>query len=301
MKYCSNCGKAIPAESSKFCDNCGAKIANPNLDEQIDQQESISNAKEEKNPYLALLCSFFIPGLGQVYNGSTAKGIGFFFGTVIGAFFLIIPGLIIWIIGMFDAYSEAKKMNTGEIPFVPTKTAHLILFLILVGFITALVAFIIFVFFLAMIAATLSTIMHAGSPTVYSNSPSTAHPVYAIPTATYVPVIRTPYPTPVPTIQRRITDGYWCRATTVNIGKDPTDVKECYQFLSDGTFKWGYSPGWPMGKSASCFGENMKCAYSLNPAGKYEVQGGYIFTLSGDSLIDAHNPPYYRWTTTGIP
>jgi TM2 domain-containing membrane protein YozV len=302
MRYCSNCGKAVPNDSSNFCDSCGAKIAISNTGEQIEQPESVSNIKEEKNPFVALLCSFFIPGLGQVYNGSMAKGIGFFFGTLIGIFFLIIPGMVVWIVGMNDAYSVAKKMDNQEIPFVPTKTAHLLLFIILAGFITALVAVIVSVFFLTMILASFASVMHTNSPTMYSNPPSAARPAYSIPIQTTIPIIRTPVPTPIPQIQHRISDGFWCRATTINIGKAPTDVKECYQFLSDGTFKWGYSPGWPMGKSPSCSGAmNAKCIYSLNPAGKYEVQGGYIFSLSGDLLIDAHNPPYYRWSATGIP
>jgi hypothetical protein len=88
----------------------------------------------------------------------------------------------------------------------------------------------------------------------------------------------------------------------MNIGKAPTDVKECYQFFPDGTYKWGYSPGWPMGKSLSCSGSaDAKCVYSLNPNGKIEVQGGYSYTVSGDALIDPHDPPYFIRTASGIP
>ena len=302
MKFCSNCGKALPSDSSYFCDSCGAKIANPNVSEKTDQPQPVLEVREEKSPFVAALCSFFIPGLGQVYNGSMAKGIGFFFGTLIGLFLLVIPGIIVWIVGMSDAYSVAKKMNTNEIPLVPTNTAHLFLFIILAAFITALVAVLVSVFFLTMILAAFASVLHTSSPVVHSTSPSVAHQAYTIPIKTTVPVIRTPAPTPIPTIQHKITDGFWCRKTTINIGKAPTDINECYQFSSDGTFRWGYSPGWPMGKSPSCSGEaGAKCTYSLNSAGKYEVQGGYIFTLSGDSLIDVHNPPYYRWSATGIP
>jgi TM2 domain-containing membrane protein YozV len=85
---------------------------------------------EEKSPLLALFCSLIIPGLGQVYNGKTARGIGIFLGSLFGLI-LIIPGIIVWIYGMYDAYSMAKKMNAGEIQFLSTKTAHLILFIIL--------------------------------------------------------------------------------------------------------------------------------------------------------------------------
>jgi hypothetical protein len=119
---------------------------------------------------------------------------------------------------------------------------------------------------------------------------------------TAVTTIQTPAPTPVPLAERKITDGFWCRDTTMNRGKAPTDVKECYQFFSDGTYKWGYSPGWAMGKSLSCSGaQDAKCEYSFNAKGYYEVQGGYSYTLSGDTLIDPHDPPYFQWTPAGIP
>lgn len=102
--------------------------------------------------------------------------------------------------------------------------------------------------------------------------------------------------------ERKITDGYWCRDTTMNIGTAPTEIIECYQFFPDMTYKWGFSPGWPMGKSLSCSGDpSVKCTYVLNGKGLYEVEGGYSYILSGDSLIDPHDPPYFTWSATGIP
>jgi hypothetical protein len=135
---------------------------------------------------------------------------------------------------------------------------------------------------------------------------TTGVPASAIPTtpppATVITTVQTPAPTPEPPRERQITDGFWCRDTTMNIGKAPTEVKECYQFSDDGTFKWGYSPGWPMGKSRSCSGsQDAKCTYSLGSDGKYELQGGYSYKLSGDELIDPHDPPYFSWSSTGIP
>jgi|WetSurMetagenome_2_1015567.scaffolds.fasta_scaffold14423_6 hypothetical protein len=123
-----------------------------------------------------------------------------------------------------------------------------------------------------------------------------------LPLTTVITTVQTSAPTPVPVLQRKITDGFWCRDTTMNIGKAPTDVRECYQFFSDGTYKWGYSPGWPMGKSPSCSGSaDVKCVYTLNANSKYEVEGGYSYILSGDNLIDPHNPPYFIWSSAGIP
>ena len=141
-------------------------------------------------------------------------------------------------------------------------------------------------------------VVHSPATTIVpvSTIPSTS------PAPTVTTTIQTPAPTPVLPLQRNITDGYWCRDTTMNIGKAPTEVKECYQFFTDGTYKWGYSPGQSMGKSPSCPGSpGEKCKYSFNAKGMYEVEGGYSYTLSGDYLIDPHDPPYFIWNAKGIP
>jgi len=121
----------------------------------VEQKEPIQAIQEEKSPFLATLCSFFIPGLGQVYDGETARGVAIFIGTLIGLFIFLIPGLIVWIFGMYNAYTTAKKMNNKEIPFKPTKTAHLLLFIILAVFLVGLVVFVILMAILSSFAATL--------------------------------------------------------------------------------------------------------------------------------------------------
>ena len=127
----------------------------------------------------------------------------------------------------------------------------------------------------------------------------TAAAATTVPATTAALVSATPAATPAP---RRITDGYWCRETTQNIGKAPTPVRECYRFAEDGTYTWGYAPGQPMGKSKSCSGDpGASCTWTLNAKGQYQVEGGYSFTLSGDALIDPHDPPYFLWTPDGIP
>jgi hypothetical protein len=108
--------------------------------------------------------------------------------------------------------------------------------------------------------------------------------------------------TPIPYAERTITDGFWCRDTTMNIRKAPTNVRECYRFFPDGTYTWGYNPGWPMGKSPSCPGDpDIKCQYMFNARGQYEIEGGYSYTFTGTALIDPHDPPYLLWSPTGIP
>ncbi len=69
-----------------------------------------------KNPGIALVASFFIPGLGSLMNGSAGKGIGIFAGYVVGwmfSFVLIgLPFLFgFWIWGMVDAYNGARSWN----------------------------------------------------------------------------------------------------------------------------------------------------------------------------------------------
>jgi TM2 domain-containing membrane protein YozV len=158
-KYCSDCGKPLENEDSKFCNDWGAKQNTNNI---VEKQETVQIVRvpEEKNPFLAAICSFFIPGLGQVYNGETAKGIGVFAGTLIGLFLLIIPGLIVWVFGLYDAYTTAKKMNNKEIPFIPTNTAHMIIFFIMVVIIVAIVIFVVVLSVIAAIFAPYASRMH---------------------------------------------------------------------------------------------------------------------------------------------
>ena len=69
------------------------------------------------NPILALIISFFLPGIGTVYAGNIMKGIIIFIVAVIlGALatvFLLgivayILYIIVWLYGMYDAYTTAS-------------------------------------------------------------------------------------------------------------------------------------------------------------------------------------------------
>ena len=87
-------------------------------------------SRDQKNPLIAGVCSSVLPGLGQVYNGETAKGVVVFLLALAGLAFFLIPGLIAWFYGMYNAYSVAGKMNTGEIAFRETRTLHMVLFIV---------------------------------------------------------------------------------------------------------------------------------------------------------------------------
>ncbi len=67
------------------------------------------------NPILAVVISFFFPGLGSVYAGKTMMGIVIFIIAIILAilysmvfYWIIILYIIVWIYGMYDAYTAAK-------------------------------------------------------------------------------------------------------------------------------------------------------------------------------------------------
>lgn len=100
VRICGNCGEKIDARA-KVCAHCGANVA-------------------QKNGIVALVLSFVFPGLGQIYNGQTRKGLILIASYVIAWILcLILIGAIlafvIWIYGMYDAYSSAKAINGGEV------------------------------------------------------------------------------------------------------------------------------------------------------------------------------------------
>jgi Predicted membrane protein len=160
--YCSNCGAQI--ENTNFCPNCGESYSD---EKQQDNREQYSQANQvrcepirnqasynsyivkQKSPFLAFILSFFWTGLGQLYNGKFAKGILFQIALGIGLFMFIIPGIFVWILGLWDAYNDSEKMNRGEIPFdEPTFGAIL-------GFIFFWVIVLIALAFIVMLLSTL--------------------------------------------------------------------------------------------------------------------------------------------------
>ena len=116
-KFWSNCGESIDI-NAEICPKCGVRVSKP--------QSSL-----DKNPTLAAILSFFVCGLGQIYNGELGKGLMFLFsfygclflGIFVGAIlmvvyvgFIILPlallmCLIIWVYGIYDAYNTAQEMN----------------------------------------------------------------------------------------------------------------------------------------------------------------------------------------------
>lgn len=127
----------------------------------------LADGVNQKNPVLAALGSFFIPGLGQVYNGEGfLKGLLFLIGTMIGYCLLVIPGLIIWIYGVYNAYSVAKKINAGIMPAKSESTMTLVIYAIL-GFAIIFVFIVVFTIILAAIIAAFVFAIGGSSTTYY--------------------------------------------------------------------------------------------------------------------------------------
>jgi TM2 domain-containing membrane protein YozV len=89
-----------------------------------------SPPRPQKSTMIAGGCSSVLPGLGQVYNGETAKGFAIFILFLAGLVILLIPGVIVWFYALYDAYAVAGKMNSGEIPFRETRALHMVLFIV---------------------------------------------------------------------------------------------------------------------------------------------------------------------------
>lgn len=69
-----------------------------------------------KDPAIALILSFFLPGLGTMINGQGGRGIAIMLSYLLGAALsVILIGLPImfgvWVWGMVDAYTGAQKHN----------------------------------------------------------------------------------------------------------------------------------------------------------------------------------------------
>lgn len=70
----------------------------------------------KKSPGAAAVLSFFIPGLGHIYNGKIGMGLFLLIGYIIGwatcTFLIGIPILlVIWIVAMVGSYCDAKQIN----------------------------------------------------------------------------------------------------------------------------------------------------------------------------------------------
>jgi TM2 domain-containing membrane protein YozV len=164
-RFCSSCGTPVP-ETAKFCNECGARLIDRVFAGQLSPAQ---DAGGEKSTFLAVAGSTFVPGLGQVYEGNVLKGYLVFFGTFFGFFLLIIPGLIIWLYGIYDAYSTADRMNRGVVPFEPAPTLHMVIFVV-VAIVVAIVAFIVIMYLVMSFSGPLLNNIDSGLSPSISNT-----------------------------------------------------------------------------------------------------------------------------------
>ena len=143
--YCVKCGSEIP-DGSEFCSKCGNPVspsASQNNTYANPQPYAYQYQRPLKSTGLAAVLSFLFTGLGQVYVGKIARGIGFIVcGVVIalvmmsmitifissyGAVWIIaviasIVCIAVWIFNVIDAYKLANEYNdvlqqTGNPPW----------------------------------------------------------------------------------------------------------------------------------------------------------------------------------------
>ncbi len=112
---CSECG-AVRDEGALICPKCGFKV---------------EDRQYLKKPYLAGLLSLY-PGLGQVYNGQLPKGVLIFVAALLFGLFVpmvpIIPGIIVWVLGIAEAFITARNMNSGKITPKSTNSIRMVAF-----------------------------------------------------------------------------------------------------------------------------------------------------------------------------
>jgi len=126
---CRFCGEEIAASAIKcrFCNefldgrprehvqaapqqvvNASPVIA-PNVNVIVNQQTNVGGVRKRWSRLLAMLLSFLIPGLGQLYKGQPINGLVWFIVVVIGYVCLVIPGVVLHVCcilgaGMGDPY-----------------------------------------------------------------------------------------------------------------------------------------------------------------------------------------------------
>jgi signal peptidase I len=100
-------------------------------EERVELLKAGISDKTKKNPMIAAVLSFLIPGFGQIYSGEVRKGLGIF---LIGAIFTVLdifliknndkgmelePALVVGIVNIlflifivYDAYKIAKETDS---------------------------------------------------------------------------------------------------------------------------------------------------------------------------------------------
>lgn len=116
MPYCQNCGRQYNNE--RFCPDCGADLGNSSSS--TNNMESNRVVYSERNPGVAVLLSFLIPGIGSLYAGKIGKGIA-----------ILLVNIASWIVGMLLAVLVAVVMTGGETTDAAVAAGTVIMFTII--------------------------------------------------------------------------------------------------------------------------------------------------------------------------
>lgn len=153
QKYCPECGTPFYFENQAVCTNCGVRLRPLVIRAVI------------RNPYLAVILSFFFVGWGQWYNGKTGAGLKFF-GAFLGSCLLIFiftkmelaqqstNGYVlmllvalttgIWVYGMYDAYKTAERINRNKETFLKKSALFWVPLIVFVLGIAAIISIFVF-------------------------------------------------------------------------------------------------------------------------------------------------------------
>jgi hypothetical protein len=100
--YCSE----LVAFTAKKCKHCG-EFFDPAIRKNL--------IPKAWNPGVAAVLSLVIPGAGQMYKGQIGVGILWLIGTVVGYCAFVVPGLIVHVACVYNAYSgdptRARESN----------------------------------------------------------------------------------------------------------------------------------------------------------------------------------------------
>jgi TM2 domain-containing membrane protein YozV len=110
--FCTECGSIIRAQA-EICPECGVRQLPESGESDVTTGESTSSSSNE-DAVIAAALSFFLPGLGQFYNGDAGKGVALLAGAVFSVvlMFLAIGFLtypVVWGFAIYDAYHNAEE------------------------------------------------------------------------------------------------------------------------------------------------------------------------------------------------
>jgi TM2 domain-containing membrane protein YozV len=77
----------------------------------IGDQKSAEYELRKKSPGLAAFISFLLPGAGQMYGGKIGKGIIWLLAGVLGYWLWVVPGIIIHLCCIVNAYKTIQRHN----------------------------------------------------------------------------------------------------------------------------------------------------------------------------------------------